>query len=202
MDPDKFQQAWRAQESHSRITVDAGLLLQEVQHSQSNFRAMILRRDCVEIGIALVMLPLWFYLGFWLALPWTWYLTVPALLWVGGFLLVDRLRHRDDRALPGEPLLQSVHQSLAQVEHQIHLLRNVFWWYLLPFLLPMLAFFFQVAWHSSQNWWQCALGFALPASFVGALYYGVYWLNQQAVHRQLEPRRRQLLALIASLEHE
>ena len=92
------------------------------------------------------MMPVWFYLGITLSLPWTWCLTVPALVWVAGFILVDRKRHPQKPSEPDEPLLDSVKESLTQVEHQIWLLRNVFWWYLLPFAISILAFFAQVAW--------------------------------------------------------
>ena len=103
------------------------------------------------------MLPLWFYLGITYSLPWTWYVVVPAFIWGAAFLLVDRMRHKQKPGEPGEPLLESVKESLTQVEHQIWLLRNVFWWYLLPFTIPILVFFAQVTWRVSElvakNWW-------------------------------------------------
>ncbi len=37
VEPDKFQQAWQAQTSATRVTADAGLLLQEVRRNQRNF---------------------------------------------------------------------------------------------------------------------------------------------------------------------
>ena len=41
MDPDKYQQAWQAHSSQTRVTVDADLLLKEVQRDQREFRATI-----------------------------------------------------------------------------------------------------------------------------------------------------------------
>ena len=115
---------------------------------------MIFWRDLREIGVSLVMVPVWFYLIAKHSLPWTAYLMVPALLWVAGFMLVDRWRHKRRRPEPGEPLGQRVASSLAQVEHQIWLLRNVVWWYLLPPGLAMLAFFGQIAWVVRDGgWW-------------------------------------------------
>ena len=61
---------------------------------------------------------------------------IPSLLWVIGFFLVDRLRHRNVPPVAGEPLRRRVELSLAQVEHQIWLLKHVFWWYILPFIPP------------------------------------------------------------------
>jgi hypothetical protein len=198
MDPDKYQQAWQVQSAQSRVTIDANLLLKEVQHTQRHFRATIFWRDFREIGVALLMIPLWLYLGARFALPWSWYLTVPALVWIAGFIQVDRMRHQKQPGEPGEPLLHSVQESLAQVSHQIWLLRNVFWWYLLPCTISVLAFFAHVAWLESRDLW----GFLGPVLFVTVLYVGIYYLNQYAVRSQLEPRRQELLALLASLKDE
>src|SRR5690606_30644216 len=101
---------------------------------------------------ALVMVPLWFYLGARTAAPWTWYLTVPALIWIIGFMVADRVRHKQKAGSPGDSLMESARDSLAQVSHQIWLLRNVFWWYLLPFIISLSAFFIQVSFESAANW--------------------------------------------------
>jgi CubicO group peptidase (beta-lactamase class C family) len=202
MEPDKYQQAWQKHSTQTRVTVDADLLLKEVQSSQRSFRAMIYWRDFREVGIAILMVPLWFYLGITASLPWTWWLTVPAIVWVAGFILVDRIRHKQKQSDVGEPLLKSAKESLNQVEHQIWLLRNVVWWYLLPFTIPILAFFAHVSWLKSKDWLECILSFGIPSVFVLALYAFVYWLNQYAVRTQLEPRRQELLALLTSLGDE
>ena len=57
MDPDNLQQAWQAQSSQTRVTIDADLLLKEVQRNQRDFRATIFRRDVIEVGVGLLMLP-------------------------------------------------------------------------------------------------------------------------------------------------
>ncbi len=97
MEQDKYQQAWQAHSSQTRVTVDADSLLKVVQRNQQDFRATIFRRDFVEIAVGLLMLPYWIYAGITQSLPWTWYLTVPAIIWVVGFFLVDRMRHPAER---------------------------------------------------------------------------------------------------------
>ena len=92
--------------------------------------------------------------------------------------------------------------SLTQVEHQIWLLRNVFWWYLLPFTIAILAFFAQVAWLNHSGFWPIALALVPFVLFLFVLYGFVYYLNQRAVRRELEPRRQELLTLLASLGDE
>ncbi|MBA4107813.1 MAG: hypothetical protein C0485_18925 [Pirellula sp.] len=202
MDPDNFQQAWQAETSRMRVTVDADLLRTEVQRSQQGFQATIFWRDVREVGLSLVMIPMWLVMGMTMSLPWTWYLTVPALVFVAGFILADRKRHPKRPSGPGEPLLFYVKESLAQVEHQIWLLRNVFWWYLLPFSLSITAFFLQVTWNGSSDWWEFVFSAGAMGLFLLVVYGGIYFFNQYAVRKQLEPRRQDLLKLIASLEGE
>ena len=62
------------------------------------------------------------------------------MLGIAGFMLADRVRHKRRPPVPSEPLRQCVESSLAEVEHQIWLLRNVLWWYLLPLALSASAF--------------------------------------------------------------
>ena len=142
------------------------------------------------------MLPLWFFLGHWLSLPWTWYLGVPAITWVILFILVDRIRHKQQPSEPGEPLLDCVKHSLTQVEHQIWLLRNVFWWYLLPFTIAILAFFAQTAWLDHTGFWPVTVAFAPWVLFLLVLYGFVYYVNQRAVRRSLSRGARSCSTLL------
>jgi hypothetical protein len=202
MSLDKFQQAWKAESSQVRVTFDADLLSKEVQKSHERFRSLIFWRDVREVGLSVVMIPAWFVLGNIIPVPWTWWLTVPVLLWIGGFMLVDRKRHPQSPSDPGEPLLYYANESLNQVEHQIWLLRNVFWWYLLPPSLSLMAFFLHVAWNSSSNGWEFTLVAGASGLFLLVVYGWVYWINQRAVRDQLEPRRQHLEKLLANLEGE
>ncbi len=202
MHPDDFKQAWQAQTSQTRLTLDAELLLKEVQRNQRSFTAVIFWRDVREVGTSLLLMPVWVFMGFALALPWTWYLTLPGLVWIAAFMLVDRWRHRPQPSEPGEPLRQRVESSLAQVEHQIWLLRNVFWWYLLPVAAPALAFFGQIAWQTRAGGWLTAFAFTGMVSVALSIFGVIYWLNQNAVRCELEPRRQELEALLTSLSDE
>src|SRR5688572_17693272 len=107
MDPDPLQEAWQSQ---PEPVIDADRLVREV-------------------GISLLLLPVWIAMGVGIGLPWTWYLVMPGIVWIGAFMTVDRIILGRRKALPGESLVRGVRSSLAEVEHQIWLLRNVHWWY-------------------------------------------------------------------------
>jgi hypothetical protein len=176
------------------------LRLEELRRDQRQLAATIFWRDVREVGTCLLMLPLWVYLGVKLSLPWAWYLTVPALLWVAGYMLADRIRHRRRPPESSEPLRRHVESSLAQVRHQIRLLRNVFWWYLLPLALPLLAFLGQVTWRERSGGWLTALCLSVAVALVAVVVAGIHLLNQYAAGAELEPRRRELEAMLMSLD--
>ena len=202
MSLDKYQKAWEAESSEFQVTYDVDLLSKEVQRSHRSLQSTLFWRDVREVGTSLLTIPVWIVIGISLSLPWTWYLMVPASLWIAIFMLLDRKRHSQYRSEPGEPLMFYVKESLSQVEHQIWLLRNVFWWYLLPPSISIMAFFIHVALGSFDGWW----GFVAFVGFLGLLlfivYFAIYRLNQRAVRDQLEPRRIGLQTLITNLEGE
>jgi hypothetical protein len=202
MNPDNLQQAWQSQSPQTRLENDAEFLLNEVRRNQQYFTAMIFWRDVREVGTALLLVLVWLFMGVKFSLPWTWYLTVPVLVWVAGYMLADRMRHGQQPPEPGEPLRQSVQGSLAQVEHQIWLLRNIVWWYLLPLALAMLAFFGQVAWQVRSGGWLVALIVAGVVVIAVIILAYVYRLNQTAVRTELVPRCQELEALLMSLKDE
>jgi hypothetical protein len=202
MTPDDYQQAWRAASSQSRVTIDADLLVKEVQRNQRQFAAMILTRDLREVVVAVILIPVWLYMGQRLSLPWTWYLCIPGLIWIAAFMVVDRRRHTQRPPEADEPLRKQIKQSLAQVEHQIWLLRNVFWWYILPIAVPCLAFFAQVAWKNRARGWDNVFSTLFAVAIAGGITCFVYWFNQKAVRSTLEPRRQELEALLSGLGDE
>jgi CubicO group peptidase (beta-lactamase class C family) len=206
MEPDKYQQAWQAHSSQTRVTIDADVLLNAVQRNQRDLRAAIFWGEINAIGIALLLLPVWIYLGVTTGSPWTWYLMVPVLVWEIGFTLAYRMRHSDRPTEPGEPLLSCTTESLALVEQQIWLYGNFFWWNLLPTSIALLAFFAQVSWQAyeavAKGWLEfvrLAGSFIFYFIFVFAFFYFVHYIIRRTVRTQYEPRRQELLALQTSL---
>ncbi|MFO1095455.1 MAG: hypothetical protein U0992_19455 [Planctomycetaceae bacterium] len=196
---DEFQKAWQSQGGTS---LNADQLAQALQRHDQSFNRMIFWRDVREIGVALVLIPVWIALGIGMSLPRTWYLAIPGLMWVAGYMFVDR--RRQQRAAPGAgaSLRSAMQYSLGQVEHQIWLLRNVAWWYLLPLAIPMLAFVAEIGAQAEPPAWFAGLMTTFVAAvIVGALGF-VYWVNQHAVRTHLEPLREQLHAALAGLSDD
>lgn len=200
MTTDPLQEAWRSQPPPA---VDIDRLVEEFRRGRERFETMIYWRDVREVVVGLLLLPIWVGMGVGIGLPWTWYLVIPGILSHVAFMTADQLRRRRPRALPGDSLVRGVECSLADVEHQVWLLRNVHWFSLLPLAVPMLVFVAHTFWKTSRgNVWGTASATFFATVVVGVVYTWIYWLNQQAVRSTLEPRRRELATLLKSLSDE
>ncbi|NQU09940.1 hypothetical protein HQ590_04050 [bacterium] len=200
MTPDELKEAWRAQASPHRLAIDATQLLIEVRRNQRHFTSVLFWRDVREVGVSLLLVPLWIFLGGRSPTHWTWYLAIPTFLWVAGFMMVDRVRQNRRQPKPGDTLRECIESSLAQVNHQIWLLRNVFWWYLLPPSAAVAVFLGQCAWQVRAGGWPALFILGGVVAVAALIDWGVYLLNQRAVKKELEPRRQELEALLQGLQ--
>jgi hypothetical protein len=122
------------------------------------------------------------------------------MLWIAVFMLVDRIRHKPATPALKESLATCVERSLEQVNHQIGLLKNVLWWYLLPPGAAILLCIGYCAWSLRVwPWWVEILVLGCMGLFA-AFLYGVYWLNQREVRTKLRPRQQELQALLDCLK--
>ena len=200
MSLDKYQKAWKAEASQVQVTYDAELLSKEVKQSHDAVRSMILQRHVGVARGAILLIPIWCAMGYFWSMLWTWYLTVPVLLWIAGFMLVTLRRYPLSQIERGEPLLVCVKESLAQVEHQIWLMQSSFSWNLLPASVSLMVFNIHGTWERTQSW----LGFILVSGGFGLFLFWIYrWsyrVSLIGVHKELGPRRDELQKLICNLE--
>lgn len=199
MNFEDLQKNWQAQDAGLKLTINVDILLREVRRNQREFEAAIFRRDTVEVMVCGIMTA---FFGVWGAL-WHWWsfgLLAAGCLFVGAFFVIDRLRERRRQPVRNDTLRASIECSLHQVNHQIWLLKNIFWWYLLPILIGLSCVAGSVVWATRLQGRTAMISTAAVYLVTyGSVYGWVYWLNQRAVRQQLEPRRQELEALRDSL---
>ncbi len=117
MTPDPLQEAWQSQ---PRPAIATDQLVREFRRGQQQFAATIFWRDVREVGVSLLLLPVWVAMGIGIGLPWTWYPMMPALL-LGRRVHDGRLGRARGGGGQGRAtrLMRGVECSLAEVEHQI-----------------------------------------------------------------------------------
>jgi len=169
-----------------------------VRRNQVVFRARIFVRDAIEVGVAALLVPFFIYSGW--KTHWTLYLCAFGCFVVGAYFVIDRWRQKKKTPDLHGSLKDCAATSLAEVCHQIWLLKNVLWWYLLPIFVPIMLFFGWSTWTMPGPVVVKVLFFFFLAAFVTVLYAGIYWLNQFAVKKSLEPRRQELEKLLNEIE--
>jgi Na+/proline symporter len=199
MNFEDLQKTWQAQDARSQVTVNADLLLREVRRNQQQFRAMILWRDVREAGGCLLLACYFSYQGI-RRHDWTEYLLAFAAIGVGTFMMADHLRQRRNRPVANDSLKSCIATSLDQVHHQIWLLKNVFWWALLPFAVALGISICHTVLHARNPGMTAMIAGAAAALVITLVYWGIYRVNQFAVRKCLEPRRLELETLLAELK--
>ncbi len=194
-----LQKTWQSKDANAKVTINTDMLLKEVRHNQQQFRAMILWRDVREVGVAFLLTLFFLHQGM-RHHDWTDYLLAFAGFGVGNFMVVDRLIQRRKQPVANDSLKSCIESSLLQVNHQIWLLKNVFWWYLLPVLVGLGILIVSQIWKSRHDGPFGIIFLTGYALFCALFFWGVYWFNQYAVRKGLEPRRQELESLLAGLD--
>lgn len=199
---DELQNTWQSQ-SNLKLEIDSDTLLREVKRNKRNFESAIFWRDVREVSVAVMLFFFFLYFGIKHSL---WPLSLLAILclWVSVFMVIDRVVQKRRQPCLSDSLFICIKSSLAQINHQIWLLRNVLWWYLAPLGAGLIIWFSYcgliviISEEPSLRY----LLFIL-ACIVGTicLYWGIYWLNQMAVRKELLPRKEELENLQRSLEN-
>jgi phosphoglycerol transferase MdoB-like AlkP superfamily enzyme len=200
MNFEDLQKTWQAQNAAATVTINTDVLLNEVRRNQRSFGATIFWRDAREVASCFLLTVLFLSWG---VQQHEWSLDFLAFccFGVGVFFVADRVIQRRRQPAKNAALQNCLEDSLCEVRHQIWLLKNIFWWYLLPVLVGISAVVASKLWHQRHQAPTNLLGLAVVYLLVyGLVYGGVYWLNQYVVRKQLEPRRQELEALLASLK--
>jgi hypothetical protein len=197
----ELQKTWWKDAGSSKVTVDPDLLLREVKRNKEHFESTIFWRDVRETGVSFILAVFFLYQSMKFNI-WSLYIPAMACVFVGVFMMIDRVIQKKKLPKLSDPLAGCIKISVVQVEHQIWLLRNVFWWYLLPFTIGISLFW-------GYEGWKARIGHPIGLIFIGGcfvglivIYTGVYYLNQYAVRKELLPRKQELESLLKMLTND
>ncbi len=202
---DELQKTWQSQESSFRLTIDSDMLIREVKRNKEAFESCVFWRDFREVAVAVVMVGVFLHGAFnraenmWIVGSYV--ILAMTCLYVAAFFIVDHHLQRKKEPRHTDPLLACIESSLIQVNHQIGLLKNVFWWYLLPPGAGIALFLFVVNWHLFKVLSaKLVLSECLVVTLIVVLvFWGVYLLNRRAVRKDLMPRKVELESLLKTL---
>ena len=197
---DELQKTWQSHQENYKLKIDSNLVLKEAKRNQRHFESIIFWRDIRETsGVSLMVLLcgyFWLKYDFWQLL-----VLLPGVLFVAAFIIIDRIVQKRKQPKFSETLSDCIKSSLWEVNHQTWLLKNVLWWYLSPLFIGILIFLLYAAWTIRDIG---ALGYILCSGILVVcilVYIHIYYLNQKAIKKELDPRRYELEYLLNSLKN-
>src|SRR5258706_10642583 len=206
MNFEDLQTVWQRQHARAKLSIKAEVLLKEIRRNQQLWAAINFWGAVLEIGGEFLGTLYFSYQGLrhanWtpFRLPdWDSLLVAFACSGVGifrTFMLVHRrIAQRRKETAANDPLKACIEASLNEVNHEIWLQRNVFWWCWLPFTTALAVSFgyASLRFHTPRFLAFQAL-FVIPLAWLG------YRLSQFTVRKALEARRRELESLLTSLK--
>ena len=202
----ELQNNWQSQPKKFTLTIDSDILLKEVERNRRSFELSILSRDFIEVATAIILFSFYAYVGY-KTNNWPLILLALVSLWVAGFFVIDRLIQKRKQPKVNEILVDCIKTSLHQVNHQIWLLKNVLWWYLLPPGIGIVVFMGHIAFaevsrdgiRGSIGWLSFISGYLIFGFF---FFWGVYCLNQRAIRKELLPRKQELEQIQKNLNND
>ena len=200
---DELIALWQSSPKHEQIKFEKSRLMLEVQASMNRFDKAIRFRDWLEIGMALVLLPLFSYQVY--VQPN--YLAKFAAIWIVlviVFIVYKLLRARKNKPSEEDSYLEYLKKERVYITKQKSLLENVLYWAVIPMLVGFFSFLagslgvFNKSWQEviriKKVWIGLLAGIATTVS--------IPLLNKWSVKREINPRIKKLDELIHLMESE
>jgi hypothetical protein len=191
MNASELEHLWQRQQGIEPSPENIAQIAGSVSALDRKFRRRIWWRDLREIA-AVLILAVWFGLS---GQTWLRWLAVASILFVAAWIIRSRIVVRPDREMPS--VIERLQQMIRETETQIHLLRSVLWWYLLPCAV---ALFVMVLDSPPRNFRSSQLLISVGPLIL--FFLAIYWLNQWAVRKKLVPQRENLRHVLAELSRQ
>lgn len=190
---DNLKRVWQQQPIDKTVELfNKKNSITDIKKKAEAFNKSIFWRDIRESFAAVILCIIFIYQGFHSSnsvYKAGCFISAAGCIFIAIFLYIKKMQF--SKTDYTEDINHNLKNSLSQVNAQIWLLRNVFWWYLLP-LIP--GIFIQNFTHESiSKVWI----FNIVTVLILIL---VYWLNQWAVKKSLLPLKSDLEAIISETE--
>ena len=200
---DELIALWQSSPKHEQIKFEKSRLMLEVQASMNRFDKAIKFRDWLEIGTALVLLPLFSYQVYVQPI----YLAKLAALWtvlVIVFIVYKLIMARKNKPSKVDSYLEHLKKERVYLIKQKTLLENVLYWAVIPMLVGFFSFLAGSLGVFNKSWQEVTrikkVWIALLAAI--ATTVTIPLLNKWSVKREINPRIKKLDELIHRMESE
>ena len=195
MDENSLKQLWLNTSTEQRVEINIDLLIESITQKILKMKKQIKSRDAREIFLSICMILLFGWLL--IVVPMLLAKIGAAIIIAGCILVIFRLINASKINLKDDKFSEiklNLMVSLQRVRKQKKLLGSVLWWYLLPFFIGVNCFYYAYAGTITSK--------VIYTIIVAALYGYIYWLNQRAIQKHLNPLEEKILKALNELSEE
>jgi hypothetical protein len=188
---------WKGSSRNIQLNLNYDDLANELKRKANQLDKSIKKRNQLEIGLAILLLPIALYLFF--EVPY--YLFKSGVLLMAVWFLYVIYKLKKTRGLKTDfgtsaTLKHQLNKQKRYVEEEVKLLKSVFYWYLLPPYTGLLLMISSAYFHRDVQWENSFLqgllseniyGHLVYIIFLTALYFYIYKLNMKAIAKDLMP---------------
>ncbi|MEM9648535.1 MAG: hypothetical protein AAF969_08640 [Bacteroidota bacterium] len=196
-------QIWQSSPKHERIKFEKSKLMLDVQSKLNSFDRAVKRRDFIEIGVALVMIPFFLYQV---------YKQPNALAKFGAicivayilFVVYKLLKVKKEKPSESSSYLEYLKESKSYLEKQMRLIDTVLYWYILPGLIGCTIMMVGILDLVNKPWQEIIRikKIWMALSIFTAVGVFTFWLNKRGVKKEFIPRLEKVDKLIRLMEEE
>lgn len=195
MDDNTLKQLWLDSGNEQKVEINNEKLITSINQKISNIEKLVKRRNRREITISVLMIPLF---GWWLlGVPQALAKIGAAIIFLSCLLVIFRLSYTRKISV-GENTASAIKfhliESLERVKSEIKLHDSILWWYLLPFFIGVICFYYAYP--------VTLLNKAIYTALVAALYTYIYFMNKKVVKKKLKPLEDSIIKALNELSVE
>jgi len=194
---------WQSSPKHERIKFEKSKLMLDVQSKLDSFDRAVNRRDFLEIGTAIVIIPLFAYQVY----NQPNYLAKFGATWIVVYVVYVIYRLLDAKKNKPKEVssyLEYLKQCKKYLERQKKLLDSVLYWYVLPCLMGCAIMMTGMLDLLNKSWYEIIRMMKVWIAVSSFTIIGVFVprLNKRAVKKELLPRIKKVNELIRLMEEE
>jgi hypothetical protein len=195
---DELVRIWQSSPNQERAKFEKSRLIIEVQSNLDRVHKTMVRRDLMDRGALLIMIPFFTFYAFYTPFMLTKIASILTVLWSIYALFRFRKAKRNKPKTSEGTYLHYLRKSRLWLLDEKELLDTVLYWELIPFVLSTTMFFlgFMEGPHAKLR---IVLAMSGGSIIVAAV---AYYLNKLAVKTMLNPRLERVNKLIEALEQE
>ncbi len=199
-DFDTMQLLWQQDPGTGRFSIDADSMHKEILKQSKRFHSQVRFRDYMEGTLGFLIATFFAVAPIllrgsapWYA-DWAWFVLSGGCLLVACAFVYQRRQARQWKTDDSQPIRTTLLNARDHLDHQIHALKNVLWWYCLPIELPLLLVTFTSPMFEG---FRVTYALATLVFMVGIVAYNLWH-----VRRNLMPQRDAVVHLLESTAEE